>query len=220
MKKAWGGFVKGFAKFLDGFFGFLIAFIETLVNLTVGFRYVLGSILSFGCIFILFFPYIFFKYKWITFTVLFITIFPILGKGFVNYLKYVKYSMVEFLLGYGDYYLNNSQTKYTSYSDYKKKYIFNKQEEERKAREERQRREQEEWTRRFEEWSNKTDLASMILNITNNKVNTVDTTKVMVNKDMDIKTNTKIQWTILLELTNNIATRWELDATQTSTKSN
>ncbi|MDU3117827.1 MAG: heat-shock protein, partial [Finegoldia magna] len=154
MKKAWGGFVKGFAKFLDGFFGFLIAFIETLVNLTVGFRYVLGSILSFGCIFILFFPYIFFKYKWVTFTVLFITIFPILGKGFVNYLKYVKYSMVEFLLGYGDYYLNNSQTKYTSYSDYKKKYIFNKQEEERKAREERQRREQEEWTRRFNEWFN------------------------------------------------------------------
>ncbi len=101
MKKAWGGFVKGFAKFLDGFFGFLIAFIETLVNLTVGFRYVLGSILSFGCIFILFFPYIFFRYKWVTFTVLFITIFPILGKGFVNYLKYVKYSMVEFLLGYG-----------------------------------------------------------------------------------------------------------------------
>ena len=62
--------------------------------------------------------------------------------------------MVEFLLGYGDYYLNNSQTKYTSYSDYKKKYIFNKQEEERKAREERQRREQEEWTRRFNEWFN------------------------------------------------------------------
>ncbi|WP_297810267.1 J domain-containing protein [uncultured Finegoldia sp.] len=152
MKKAWGGFVKGFAKFLDGFFGFLIAFIETLVNLTEGFRYVLGSILSFGCIFILFFPYIFFRYKWLTFAIIFITIFPILGKGFVNYLKYVKYSMVEFLLGYGDYYLNNSRTKYTSYSDYKKKYIFNKQEEERKAREERQRREQEEWTRRFNEW--------------------------------------------------------------------
>ena len=42
----------------------------------------------------------------------------------------------------------------------------------------------------------KTDLDSMILDITNNKVNTVDTTKVMVNKGMDIKTNTKIQWTI------------------------
>ena len=66
----------------------------------------------------------------------------------------------------------------------------------------------------------KTDLASMISGITNNKVNTVDTTKVMVNKDMDIKINTKIQWTISLELTNNIATHWELDTTQTSTKSN
>ena len=66
----------------------------------------------------------------------------------------------------------------------------------------------------------KTDLDSMISDITNNKVNTVGTTKVMVNKDMDIKTNTKIQWTISLELTNNIATRWELDTMQTSTKSN
>ena len=39
----------------------------------------------------------------------------------------------------------------------------------------------------------KTDLASMISGITNNKVNTVDTTKAMDNKDMDIKINTKIQ---------------------------
>ena len=162
MKKAWGGFVKGFAKFLDGFFGFLIAFIETLVNLTVGFRYVLGSILSFGCIFILFFPYIFFRYKWVTFTVLFITIFPILGKGFVNY-------------------LNTSSTNKKK----KEKRVKNDKDVNKKNG--------------LEDLTNgliKTDLDSMILDITNNKVNTVDITKVMVNKDMDIKTNTKIQWTI------------------------
>lgn len=73
---------------------------------------------------------------------------PFLGKKFISFLRYINYSLCEYLNDYGNFLLGNNRG-YSSFKEYKRKYERAQEEQRQREREERQRREQEEWERRF-----------------------------------------------------------------------
>lgn len=85
-------------------------------------------------------------------TLLFFVVFPILGTKFVSYLKYIKYTITEFLFDRANYLIDGIGYKFKSFNEYKNAY--KKMEEERKRREQQRRyaEQQREWQERFEQW--------------------------------------------------------------------
>ncbi|MDO4595260.1 MAG: DnaJ domain-containing protein [Tissierellia bacterium] len=88
--------------------------------------------------------------SWLIITVSIIMIFPILGRGFISYLRYVNYVLTEWLYDRSDNLIFNNKKKQKSFSEYSKKY---KDEQERRQREEQWQRQQEEWNRRFRDFT-------------------------------------------------------------------
>lgn len=160
MAKIFGKIIKGFAKGLDYFFGFIIAIIETAVNIvrSLG-TAILSFIGMFGCLLFFLFPVIVIPLLseplvWLAFIIL--VVFPILGTSFVSQLKYFKYSSIEFLKDYGEYLIDDNKKSFGTYREYADKYIKMKDENARKEREERQREQQRMWDERFNQWFGKT----------------------------------------------------------------
>ena len=153
MTRLFGRMVKGIARGTDLFFGFLIALIETLVNVAKSLG---GAILSligmFGCMFFIFFPVILSEHPGILIAIIVLIIFPILGATSISFLKYTKYSLVEFLNDYGDYLIIEDKESFRSFSDYAEKYNRMQDEKARREREERQKQQQRMWDERFNQW--------------------------------------------------------------------
>ena len=84
-------------------------------------------------------------------TILFFLIFPIFGTKLVSYLKYMKYSITEFLFNLANYLIDGTNYQYRSFSEYKTAY---KKAEEEKLRKQQERyyRQQREWEERLRQW--------------------------------------------------------------------
>jgi len=83
---------------------------------------------------------------------LFLFLFPILGRSFVSFLKYVHYMVTEYLFDRANYLIDGSSSKYTSFFEYGNRY---KRAQEAERRREQQRRQEEmwrQWEERFRMW--------------------------------------------------------------------
>ena len=152
MKKLFGKFILGLSKVLDVILGAIVTGLSYIVNLLssisvflvlIGIAFLtLGSfLLPLVLIFLLSNPVF-----WLIIFVFFIV--PFLGKKFISFLRYINYSLCEYLNDYGNFLLGNNKG-YSSFKEYKRKYERDQEEQYEREREERQRREQEEWERRF-----------------------------------------------------------------------
>ncbi|MBF1300538.1 MAG: DnaJ domain-containing protein [Parvimonas sp.] len=152
MKKLFGKFILGLSKVLDVILGAIVTGLSYIVNLLssisvflvlIGIAFLtLGSfLLPLVLIFLLSNPVF-----WLIIFVFFIV--PFLGKKFISFLRYINYSLCEYLNDYGNFLLGNNKG-YSSFKEYKRKYERAQEEQYEREREERQRREQEEWERRF-----------------------------------------------------------------------
>lgn len=156
MKKILGKIIKGFANGLDAVLKFLTALIETLVNLVSDIRAIIVSVISMlGCFMILVFPYVLIPLLlnplFLAVVVIFV-LFPLLGTKFVNWLKYINFSAVEFLKDYADYLISDDKHSFSTFKDYSEKYRHMKEEEAAREREKRRKAEEEMWEERFKEW--------------------------------------------------------------------
>lgn len=152
MKKLFGKFIIGLSKFLDKILGAVVNGLSYIVNLLssisvflvligIGFLTLGSFLLPLVLIFLLSSPFF-----WLIIFVFFIV--PFLGKKFISFLRYINYSLCEYLNDYGNFLLGNNKG-YSSFKEYKRKYERAQEEERQREREERQRREKEEWERRF-----------------------------------------------------------------------
>ena len=152
MKKLFGKFIIGLSKFLDKILGAVVNGLSYIVNLLssisvflvligIGFLTLGSFLLPLLLIFLLSSPFF-----WLIIFVFFIV--PFLGKKFISFLRYINYSLCEYLNDYGNFLLGNNKG-YSSFKEYKRKYERAQEEQYEREREERQRREQEEWERRF-----------------------------------------------------------------------
>lgn len=156
MKKFFGKVIKGFTKGLDVVLKFITALIETLVNLISDIRAVIASVIGMvGCVMIFIFPYILIPLLmnpiFIILIIVFV-IFPLLGTKFVNWLKYINFTSVEFLKDYADYLINDDKHTFSSFKDYSEKYRTMQEEKAQREREERRKAEEEMWEERFKQW--------------------------------------------------------------------
>lgn len=158
LNKIYGNFLLGLAKIFSVMFDILINITTLTINLVKGIAKGFLAILGMGgCLFLILLsgPFgIFLLLNPLSlFIFLFFIIFPILGSKFVSYLKYLKYSITEYLYDLSNYYISNKEGKFRDFKDYGKKY--KKMEYERKKSEYEQRRREEEriWEERFKQWN-------------------------------------------------------------------
>ena len=83
------------------------------------------------------------------FAVIFI---PILGPKFISFLRYINYTLTEWMYDRADSMITGQKVGYESISDYSDRYIYEQEQMRRRQREEEARRQQEEMNRRFEEF--------------------------------------------------------------------
>ncbi|MDL2310778.1 J domain-containing protein [Peptostreptococcaceae bacterium OttesenSCG-928-C18] len=156
MKKVWGKFILGLARFIEVVVGGLSKGVSYVVNLVsqVG-KALWSAILVFACGGFFFLgPFILLSPGILSIVLILILIFvviPILGRKFVSFLEYVNYSAVEFLRNYGDYLINNKEN-FKSYGDFSKDYKDRKRREE-QEREEKQRQQNDFWEEIFKNFT-------------------------------------------------------------------
>lgn len=157
LKKFFGNIINGVTKLISLIFDIIIAIIDTIVALvsSIG-RGLYGIISMGGCLFLIMFsPYaiaLLFNPAIMTFILLLIII-PILGTKFVSYLKYIKYTITEYLFDRADNLIHGRKARYDSFGDYGNRYKRMEQERRRKEQQERQQEEQRQWEERFRQWN-------------------------------------------------------------------
>jgi DnaJ-domain-containing protein 1 len=85
-------------------------------------------------------------------TLLFLVLFPKIGKGLVFYLSYLKHMITEYLFDYSDSLTKGKSMKHKNFSAYGRDYINEWEEKRRKEQEERQRQQQKQWEEQFKQW--------------------------------------------------------------------
>ena len=157
LNKFLGNVVNGVAKFISLVFDIFIFITESVVLLarSIG-RGIYGLISMGGCLmFFIFGPYalaLLFNPLIMTFVLLLIVI-PILGTKFVSYLKYIKYTITEYLFDRADNLIHGRKARYDSFSDYGNRYKKMEQERLRKEQQQRQQDQQSQWEERFRQWN-------------------------------------------------------------------
>ena len=154
LKKSFGKVVYGIASLISFILDMLIGIIEIIVNVVVSIgRTVLALISMGGCMLILLLgPALLFNPLTFT-TILFLIVFPILGKSFVSYIKYIKYILTEFLFDYADSLIKGKKSKGNSFNDYGNKYRRMEDENRRREQQRRQEEQQRQWEERFKQWN-------------------------------------------------------------------
>lgn len=153
-KKIWGKIIYGFGKFLEVTFGLFIYIVELITRLVRKIGKAVFSIVSMGGIFLflLIGPRILFN-PLATLVVVFLVIFPILGSKFISFLKYVNYTMTEYLFDYADYLIIGRKAQFSTFGEYGRKYRKMEEERNRKEQEKRRESQQTEWEERFRQWT-------------------------------------------------------------------
>ncbi|TJX15666.1 molecular chaperone DnaJ [Tissierella creatinini] len=85
--------------------------------------------------------------------ILFFIIFPILGKQFVSFLKYIKYMVTEFLYDRADSLRKGKKSTFNTFNEYGRKYKKMEEERIRKEHQQRQYEQQKQWEERFRQWN-------------------------------------------------------------------
>lgn len=154
LKKAYGKTIYGLAKCVEIIFTVFIYLVESIIGLVKSIGKGLLSIISMGGIlfFLLIGPRILFNPLG-TLTITFLIVFPILGSKFVSYLKYIKYTMTEYLFDYADNLIDGRKTQFHSFGEYGRKYRRMEEERRKKEQEKRQEAQQKEWEERFRQWT-------------------------------------------------------------------
>ena len=147
-----GKILHGLATGLGTFFNVLINIMNVIVVTFEGIRQLLFMIFVFGCSTIFIFPIIPLllpkEVMYFIFAVIFI---PILGPKFISFLRYINYTLTEWMYDRADTMITGQKVGYESISDYSNKYKYEQEQMRRRQREEEARRQQEEMNRRFEE---------------------------------------------------------------------
>lgn len=149
MKSIVGNFYKFIGKTLEVTTSALIQILELIVLLIDSVKKLL-SIFSILLIFFIFNPFLFsilILNPWILLILIILFIVPLLGKGLINYLKYLQYISTEYFYDKADFYLLGRDHRKGSFGEYSQEY-FRKREEERR---EESRRRAEETQRMWEE---------------------------------------------------------------------
>lgn len=148
-----GKILHGLATGLGTFFNVLINIMNVIVVTFEGIRQLLFMIFVFGCSTIFIFPIIPLllpkEVMYFIFAVIFI---PILGPKFISFLRYINYTLTEWMYDRADTMITGQKVGYESISDYSNKYKHEQEQMRRRQREEEARRQQEEMNRRFEEF--------------------------------------------------------------------
>lgn len=148
-----GKILHGLATGLGTFFNVLINIMNVIVVTFEGIRQLLFMIFVFGCSTIFIFPIIPLllpkEVMYFIFAVIFI---PILGPKFISFLRYINYTLTEWMYDRADTMITGQKVGYESISDYSNKYKYEQEQMRRRQREEEARRQQEEMNRRFEEF--------------------------------------------------------------------
>ena len=148
-----GKILHGLATGLGTFFNVLINIMNVIVVTFEGIRQLLFLIFVFGCSTIFIFPIIPLllpkEVMYFIFAVIFI---PILGPKFISFLRYINYTLTEWMYDRADTMITGQKVGYESISDYSNKYKYEQEQMRRRQREEEARRQQEEMNRRFEEF--------------------------------------------------------------------
>ena len=151
--KFFGKILHGLATGLGTFFNVLINIMNVIVVTFEGIRQLLFMIFIFGCSTIFIFPIIPLilpkEVMYFIFAVIFI---PILGPKFISFLRYINYTLTEWMYDRADSMITGQKVGYESISDYSDRYIYEQEQMRRRQREEEARRQQEEMNRRFEEF--------------------------------------------------------------------
>ncbi len=157
-KKIIGNILKGIASLLSFVFNVFIVILEIIVSLTISIRTsILGLLGMGGCLLILMFfgplGLLLLLTPKIMIPALFLIIVPILGTKFISYLKYIRYTMTEYLFDRADYLIDGKINEFKSFSEYKNKYKRMEEERINKERQKRQEEEQKRWEERFRQWN-------------------------------------------------------------------
>lgn len=155
--KLWGNIInltaKGVSLLFDGLI-FIVEFIVSLVRSLGRVVYLLISIGGFLFFFMLGpFAFIFLLNPVIIISILALIIIPILGTEFVSYLRYIRYTMTEYLFDRADSLIHGRKARFNSFSDYGNKYKKMEQDRIRKEQQRRQEEEQRQWEERFRQWN-------------------------------------------------------------------
>ncbi len=157
LNKFLGNIINTFAKLVTLVFDLFIFITESIVLLTrtIG-RGLYGLISMGGCLmFFILGPYaiaLLLNPVIMTF-VLFLIIIPILGTKFVSYLKYIKYTITEYLFDRADNLIHGRKARHESFGGYSDRYKKMEQERLRKEQQQRQEEQQRQWEERFRQWN-------------------------------------------------------------------
>ena len=158
LDKFTGNIVYGTARFLEVFLNIIIGIAEFMVGLVRSVARGFAAIIGMGgCLILVFLlsPFgLMVLLNPVTITlILFMVIFPILGTKFISYLKYIKYTVTEYLYDRADFLISGKKEQFKSFNEYGNKYRKMEEERENAAREKRREQEQREWEERFKQWS-------------------------------------------------------------------
>ncbi len=160
ISKAYGHFLRGLGKAIEGILGFLIAVFSVLVDLVDGIKKIIISVLVMGCFFVFLSPLLLalLLKPGVIAALVFFVLFPLVGTILVSFLRYQQYVLTEYLYDHADHYINGKKTA-GGFADYQQKYqrmqeenYRKDQEEKQRAEYERKRAEQEMWERVFREF--------------------------------------------------------------------
>lgn len=154
MKSIFGKIVVGVAEGLNTILEIFMLLIRYLVGIAEILRQWIKMI---GCLVLsifFFLPIVLLMYRikpQVYMALIIIWVFPMLGKKFLHYLEYLKYSLIESMRDYGNY-LQGNRTAYRTFSYFSKEFQRKEYEEEMRRRQEYQRRQQQMWEERFKEY--------------------------------------------------------------------
>lgn len=158
LDKFTGNIVYGTARLLEIVLNFIITIAEFTVGLVRSVARAFGALIGMGGCLLVFFLISplgwFVLFNPVTIILIFIlVIFPILGTKFISYLKYIKYTVTEYLYDRADFLISGKKEEFKSFNEYGKKYRRMEEEKERAQREERRRQQEKEWEERFKQWN-------------------------------------------------------------------
>ena len=154
LKKGLGNILYGITSFISFIFDFLIFVLNFVVTFVRSIARGFGALLGMGGCFLIFLligPFRLLNPTTIV-IILFLVIFPILGTKFISYLKYIKYTITEYLYDRSDHLISGKQSKFRSFNEYGNKYKSMEYERKRQEQENRRAEQQRLWEERFKQW--------------------------------------------------------------------
>ncbi len=154
LKKTWGKIIYGLATIIASVFNIFIYIVESIIMLVKGIGKGIISLISMGgFLFLMFFgPALLFN-PFTFLIIMFLIIFPILGTKFVSYLKYIRYTLTEYLFDHADNLINDRKAQFKTFGEYGRKYRKMEEEKRKKEQQKRQEAQQKEWEERFRQWA-------------------------------------------------------------------